>query len=84
MLTLAIGGVVAQHFNPKMVFGLSVALSVVPAVFEQGMASLHPGALFTLRMLQACQRQAFALRTTADPVMRQSVTETGSSRYFQH
>ena len=36
MLTLAIGGVAAQSFNPKMVFGLSVALSVVPAVFEQG------------------------------------------------
>ena len=55
MLTLAIGGVVARHFNPKMVFGFSVALSVIPAVFEQGMASFHPEALFTLRMLQACQ-----------------------------
>ena len=28
--------------------------------------------------------QAYALRSTADPVMYLSVTETGSSQYFQH
>ena len=34
-------------------------------------------------MWKATAKQWYALRSIADPVMYQSVTETGSSQYFQ-
>ena len=50
-LALIMGGIIAEHFNPRNVFGLAVALSVLPAALIP-MASCHSGALYSLRMFQ--------------------------------
>ena len=58
---------------------LSRQMGVAP--FWQWMPSC-PAQVATLALDP--RHQAYALRSTVDPVMYQSVTETGSTQYFQH
>ena len=50
-LALIVGGIIAEQFNPRNVFGLAVALSVIPAVLIPWV-SCHSGALYSIRMFQ--------------------------------